>query len=577
MALPSIPPTMDLEGFLSFLFEETEGYVYVATKDPKLSQTNPKFWIKYFFRWPNEQKEIINHVNKYTGTHEVYIAPSLFKRKGCTKDDWAGTHVVWTEFDGGIPDLSNKSCPNPTLRVCSSTTGYEHWYWKIQSYETSCEIFEDIAKRISYGLEGDTSTWNCNRVLRPIHSYHHESKRRVSPIHFNNNRVQLDDFRGLPKPPDGYENIVVPSDIPDVNTIILRYKWSDPAIKLLRDRSPKDRSTSLSQLAHFCAEMGMQNNEIMAVLLNADERWKKFIGRRDRQEQLSLIIANARKKHPQEDKNKLLVLGSVDFIKQTPHTQWVIEGLLPLKSMACLTSKAGTGKTQIALQLGIHLALGKSFTKFNIPAPIRSVFFSLDMPDETLRDYVETMYSELTEAELKQVNENFLIMPLGQKLHLDKGRDQQKVAAIISEWEPQGIWVDTLTKCTAESTNNDEAMERVFDFFKEHVLVNRAFVFGLHHFRKPSSGSKKSTEDLYDVRGAGVIGDNVNLMLSAKSIGKDIISIETLKTRAPRLEPFRIKRTENLNFVEMREGGINSNAYRTSELAEAQDGLSDSI
>lgn len=553
-----MPSRQELIKFFHFLYEDTEGYVYLGRKDHNKKANEPGYWTKEFFHWPTDVDKLVRTCLVRGISSDTYISPSLFREQAATKAAWLGTRVLWAEFDNGAPKQLPPGIPNPALRIRSSTPDHEHWYWKLGYFETSAEVLEQCTRRIAYGLGADLGTWNRNRVLRPPTTIHYESQLRVSVLSENDGYVNLADFAALPDPPQG--DMEIPNEIPDVNDVTLKYPFSDYMIRIFRTRKVPvgQRSSTLSHLSHLCMETGMRDNEVMAMLLNADDRWEKFVGRDDRLQQLTNIIATTRLRHPELDDSsddQLKLVDVISFITSSEHKfEWAVNGLLPKQAIACLVSKPGLGKTQLSLDLAIQMALGKNWLGHRVTDRFKIVFVSLEMHNSMLREYMKTMLYGLSEDERDILTDNFMLLPVGENLFLDGSKDQKRLLAALDNFSPDGIFVDSLSRSTHESTSDEKPMEDAFAFYRKELLKNRkAFVWMIHHFRKATADNKKPNK-LDDVKGAGVIIESANLVVSLwkerPEVIDDPITVRVLKSHmAPPEAEFDILRTNNLRFI----------------------------
>lgn len=551
MAFPTHSTT---EEFFDFLYEDTRGFVYSATKNPATGE-----WLQYFFEWPSQRQELLEHVRDKSDSHEVYTAPSLYRRREATKEAWLGTHVLWAEFDYGTPseiELDRLGVPSVSYRVRSSTDTHEHWYWKLGEFEVSGDALESLTRRIAYNLHADLGTWNRNRVLRPPNTVHHESGRSVVALSRTSARTSVGDFGSLREPPTA-PTLDTVDELPEVMECIAHYHWTENAFNTFRsnDIPVGDRSDRLCWLAYECATMGMGNAEILSVLLNVDERWKKFLGRDDRIEQLLAIVGRARLKFPLPaafSEGRLPVMGSADFVAQDIQIEWVIEGLLPKESLWVLVSPPAVGKTQLTLQLAIHMALGRSFLGFEITRPMRTVFFSLEMPEDNLHYFMKKMFAPFDEDELKLLNNNLLIVPLGYSIRFDNIAEQTRLLDLMDQWQPDGIMIDSLGT-NVSNIDDTPAIINLLDFYKKQIMRRYGCFVGLiHHFRKGQVGNKKPSS-LYDLFGSQYIGSTCDLVLSLwkdnPADRNEPIAVNALKPRMGiGFDEFFITRTEDLSF-----------------------------
>lgn len=552
--LMAFPTHNTTEEFFDFLYEDTRGFVYSATKNPATGE-----WLQYFFEWPTQRQELIEHVRNKSSSLEVYTAPSLYRRREATKEAWLGTHVLWAEFDYGPPteaELARLGVPSVSYRVRSSTDTHEHWYWKLREFEVSGDGLESITRRVAYNLHADLGTWNRNRVLRPPNTIHHESGRSVAVLSVSSARTSVGEFGSLREPPTAATLDVI-DDLPEVMECIAHYHWTENAFNTFRSNSIPvgDRSDRLCWLAYECATMGMSNAEILSVLLNVDERWKKFLGRDDRVEQLLAIVGRARLKFPAPaafSEGRLPVMGSADFVAQDIQIEWVIEGLLPKESLWVLVSPPAVGKTQLTLQLAIHMALGRSFLGFEITRPMRTVFFSLEMPEDNLHYFMKKMFAPFDEDELKLLNNNLLIVPLGYSIRFDNIAEQTRLLDLMDQWQPDGIMIDSLGT-NVSNIDDTPAIINLLDFYKKQIMRRYGCFVGLiHHFRKGQVGNKKPSS-LYDLFGSQYIGSTCDLVLSLwkdnPADRNEPIAVNALKPRMGiGFDEFFITRTEDLSF-----------------------------
>ena len=180
----------DLEKYLDLLFGDDEGYVYAPYKDEDE-------WIKVFFKWPDQKEDLITDIGWDVG--DQYIAPALFGSKS-TKD-FRSSRVVWVDFDEGTPhELGD--FPKPTIRVRSSNSNKEHWYWKLDRAIGSSDEIERFNRQLAYALNGDRGCWNYGRVLRPptTRNYKYNPPAPVSLVELSDSVIDTYVFKVLPEP-----------------------------------------------------------------------------------------------------------------------------------------------------------------------------------------------------------------------------------------------------------------------------------------------------------------------------------------------------------------------------------------
>lgn len=573
-----------LEEFFDFMFGGTKGYTYSPTLHP-----TTKAFEQYFFAWPEEKDRLIEHVRRFSSTHEVYYAPALYSRPEATKDAFLGTWFVWAEFDGTLPtDLKN--VPEPSIKIQSSDEYHQHWYWKLDHFISDLSANEQISKRITYYLQADLAIWNCNRVLRPPDTVHHESSRQTTILRWDSRTYGVEDFARVPAVEAvllGEEDDI--GEVPEAIDVLLKYPWSEDNAKFFKQKevlphpaSGKiDRSGALARLGHICAEMGMSTAESLSLLVHADNRWGKYSRRRDQRHRLLGIISYARAKHPvdpvkAELESPLRVYTYQDFMSQPKEIDWVIEGFVHRKGLLITFGPGGVGKSQLLLRACEAMSTGKDFLNWHVEKPMRMLYISLEMPDEELYTFLRVMNME----ENPLLQQNFMVMPLGLSIKLGSGIAKEHLNRVIEKFKPDGIVIDSFIKAVGEDVNNVKTVIDVVDYVDTYLrLQYGCFVWFIHHPRK-GQPSNKRPDKFDDMFGAGYFGNSAtNVFTVWRTSTKDVLKLSCLKLRmASEWEPFNIRRTKNLNFeIVQNIGRTNTDGNMWTDRQQESNGLGGSI
>jgi hypothetical protein len=545
----------DLTDFLDYLFSGLEGYTYSPTKE-----SSGKF-DQHFFEWPAEKEALVEHVKSNRDDREVYLAPAIFDAPQAIKSHFKATNVLWAEFDGNVPDALGE-IPEPTYRVQSSGPGHEHWYWKLDSPLTDSAQVDGANRSITYALSADTSGWDCNQVLRPPLTTNH--KRGGVPVAVkatSDSTLSLSGFAAIPAAPEPMVELT-DSTIPDVSDVILKYAWPAEAIKTFRmtkDTVPtgdgRGRNVALVYLGYHCAEMGMTDVEIFSVLRNADDRWGKYKDRTDRNKRLTSIIERVRVKYPQvvfQDEEIIPVFGYQDLLDTEITIEWVIEGLLQEQGSMLFTGPSGVGKTQVTLRLAIAMALGKKWLDFPIDKPRKVLFFSFEMGHPDLKYFLTMMNESLNDADRALLQSNFILVPYGEPLYLDSDRGRKQYEAIISDVQPDGVFIDSVGSITSGSLTSEETVKNIVDY-NDHIRKKYSvFTWMIHHMRKAQAENKKPNK-LADVYGNQYLVNRATSVYCLWPKGTKIEVIPLKKRLAKLEEPWDIQRLINLDFMRVAE------------------------
>lgn len=567
MAEPAIPGGggghyTEIESFLESLYGEQEGYVYTPTKDAKSG-----FWQQYFFQWPVQKKQIITHLLAQTNSQDCYVAPSLFKAPSDKKSAWKGTNYLWTEFDGNAPKNPPDGIPSPSIRIQSSKAGHEHWYWRLDSFETDHKVVEGLTKRLAYTLDADKSVWDCSQVLRPPGTIHRHSKQRVRLLSSVDSVFNYGAFGGLV---DVDENIVAsidPSKIPPLQAILLKYKWTADAIDLFNKKVPKGkRSEGLSRLGYDCFEMGMTREEVFAVLNDTAKRWNKFYDNRttDKAEkEVASLVAYCERElslrkalHVVEDEFAFDFEPAGEFIDRELKVDWLFDGFMQKTPLAVIASLPGVGKSTMGMRLGACLVLGQKFLIWNYEPQydaegnerqLKVGFISLEMDEMESRAYMRELRSSMTLEEQAIFNRNFLIVPLGFDLELDDPKLQQLVLEKIVQHNLDFIIIDSVS--AAVNIDEKKQVKNFYQWIRKDVRGNLDVgVLLIHHLRKTANGSGDEEPKISDLYGDLAISRLATSAWGLHETGENIKMVHFKGRLAPKWKNFKIKREIGMTY-----------------------------
>lgn len=567
-----------LNEFLDFLYEGLEGYVYLAASNPKEEGD----WKQEFFKYPTERQKLVSTIRGASKSHEVYIGPALFSAASSLRSNFKVSNVVWTEFDGNAPDWNDTNIPS--LVVQSSGPNNQHVYWKLTEPVTNVDVLEDINRRITYNMSADASAWDANQVLRPPETTNYKNDPLpVGILSVSDNVYDIGVFEELAPAPKQIEAEWELSEMPSPEDVILRYSFTPDMVMLLKKSHVDDRSASLMNLAYGCAQMGLTNNEIMALLILKDDAWGKFKNRKDRLKRLSHIITVAKNKYPSEeedwDSTFTLAFGFQSFLDTDIEINWLIEPMLMEQGNMLLVGPSGVGKTQITLDILVNLALGKDFLHYKVPEAKKIILLSLEMGHGELKVFVKQRASVLTEEELALLETNLIIVPHGEPWFINTPQGQEQVLRLLEEYEPDGLVVDSIGSALNGNISSDEVVQPLTQFNDKIRKKYGMFTWYIHHIRKQSEGQQATQDDVYGNQ--YILNRSTSTYAVLRSKG-DKIKVKNFKNRlAPREKDYFIERDEHLIFHspnedvdKMIENNLNSDEKSKDEGPSAANGLS---
>jgi hypothetical protein len=562
----------DLDSFYDFLYGEREGFVYAATKEHR-GIGGPSFK-QYFFNWPLQKQDLIQFTLLSRSRLDVYVAPAMFSQQEATKEYVIGADVVWAELDD--PPARTDGVPPPTCRIASGGDGHEHWYWKVDQVLSSDEL-DNANRALTYHLEADMSGWDSTQVLRPPSTFNHKRKRETSILEHSGMVLSLAMFDGVPQPPPR-PTMSQPTYMPPVHEVLAKYQFQKTVLDLFNTATPgfQKRSDSLMALGYHCAEMGMADPEILAIVVNADDRWGKFVGREDRFQRLNELVAAARAKYPNAmpqlngHTEPMLVdlrpMGFRTLLNTEVKLEWQWEGLLQKSGYFLLTGPTGVGKTQFSLDAAGHMALGKSFLGREMK-PAKIGFFSLEMGLVDLKYFLQQMQHGFSLEEQDVLEEQLQFFPLGEPLYMTDEGVRQQLDQLVGDLKLDGVIVDSLGSATDESLS-DEMAKKFFHWNDRFRQRHDIFTWYIHHHRK-ANGNNRKPNDIADVFGSQYITSYATSVVCLWDGGMpNLVEYRTLKKRlAPKDAPFLISRNEHLHFQVTKAGSQVSNPVTAPLLA----------
>lgn len=544
----------EISSFLDTLFSvDQKGYIYSPTK------SDTGHWQPYFFKWPQQRQDAIMHMLTQSKHSDVYLAPSLFKAPSAKKQAWKGSNYVWIEFDGNVPETLPNGIPEPSIRVQSSESSHEHWYWQLSEFASDSATLEGLSKALTYTLDADKSGWDCDQVLRPPGTLHHDSSRRVRLLKSNDTVHSFADFKNLVVVNDEKAAAKIAADLPKLDLVVAKYSWDDDAWDLFnKDTQPIGaRSSALTRLGFHCVEMGMSNEECYAVLLDADDRWGKYKHRspEDRAKRLTGIVSHCRGKKELDaelglsDRESFISLG--DFRSSDIKVKWLYEDFLTERGLGIISASPGVGKSTLSLRLGFTATLGLDFFiwKYVGETTRRVAFLSLEMSGVECSKFIGDMWPSFTPDQQDHIDKNFYLLPLGYSMSLADKTNQQNILDEIDKHQIDFLVIDSLKAATAL---DEKKLDVFFNWVNKNIREERGVtVWIVHHNRKPpnETGASRRPKDLGDLYGDTFITAHPTAVISLYRRSATEVEVIPLKVRMAGLgDPFVIRRTPHLNF-----------------------------
>jgi hypothetical protein len=548
----------ELTEFFETIYGHEEGFVYVARKAASKIQAKGD-WTQDWYSWPNDKEKLVSKVLDQSGRYEVYFGPALYKTRNAIKASIKCSRVSWVDFDGNAPEVVEGIQP-PTIRVQSSKPGHEHWYWLHSDYSYNVEEIERLNRNLAYALSTDTSGWDSTQVLRPPGTTNHKRNLGVTVrSSLLENLYERSEFNFAEEAPEPISPVAI-GDLPEVEDILNKYSL-DGKTHLIFQNGKEKRSEALMELGYLLAEKGLENEEILTLLRDADERWGKFHERLDGFARLSQIVSIARVKYPKEDVEppvgRLQGYGFLDLIKtEEIELRWVCEGLLAENGYLLIAGPSGIGKSQLSLDFACKAVLGLDFLDRPCKKDMKIGYLSMEMAGPELKYFVSLQGNGYSDEQLSELNERLILFPVGEPYYLNREKERDELEEMVHEYQLDGIIMDSLSSMVSGELTSEGNVKPVMDWNDKIRKRHNCFTWIIHHNRKGNGDNKKPSK-LDDVFGSYLIPRNATTELTlVQGMGETIQCIPNKVRLSKKPDPFLIYRDSNLHFTLKKSGLI---------------------
>jgi energy-coupling factor transporter ATP-binding protein EcfA2 len=532
----------DLHQFLDYVFGgDQEGYFALSLfKGGKPVQ-------EQFIEWPGGRNRVTaKRLHDISREGDVYFTPALFSSKNRLSTSAIGSWVAWVDYDGGQGSVTTLpqdalSLPPAGLVVASGTPGRSHRYWRSDAFLGASRA-EHLSRGLAINSGSDMSGFDIAQLLRVPGTFNHKTvpPNRVMVIEDSQTIIDFNELRFpiVPLPAQARSELQLGRVTPE--------RWEDLGAytQALFNSIPVvgERSTKLFELACRLFEEHFLMEEVRTIIDNAAKKWGKFDDRNDRDEQLDTIVLRAKDKtapsievlvHDKEDEvdwSQPVSFGTL--LHRAPTIEWIIPGILRKKGLLYLVGPTGIGKSTLALNLSLTLALRRqNFLGMNVEEgePEKVLFASLEMDRSELLEFLSPMSEGMEETDLKLLDENMYLYARGQSLALEEERNQKAFEDQIKLGGYTGLVLDTLGASTKTSLQDETGTRKIADWLDRIRQRFGVWVIVIAHPRKAPAGVKNHVFTIDDAYGSRVFGDRANtvLMLQKARSGLQLTSVKT--------------------------------------------------
>lgn len=228
--------------------------------------------------------------------------------------------------------------------------------------------------------------------------------------------------------------------------------------------------------------------------------------------------------------------------------EWIIDGIIPSRSVGVWTGKRGTFKTFLILNAVFSVASEKPFLD-RFPTKKGKIIY-LDkengIPIMKQRKNMIKKGLEITES----VDVGFICFST---LKIDKTKDMAKLTELIEKEKPSLLIIDTYRRGISFEENDAGEVSKLFvDVLRPIVEKNNLSIILIHHDRKGESQG----DEMDMIRGSSDLANYADFIMKNDRKGKNIILKQLKMRNAPEKCPVEIKiETDEESYIKFVSSG----------------------
>ena len=181
---------------------------------------------------------------------------------------------------------------------------------------------------------------------------------------------------------------------------------------------------------------------------------------------------------------------------------------LEREGLTFLAGEHKTGKSILAINVAISLALGQDFLGFEIPSPRKVLLVQQEISEPAMKDRIDKM---LGAAQPELLQSHFIVPKRREQLwKLTRQPDREDLDRIIHRHAIDLLIADPLSTLHDKKENDNGDMSGILEFFAQLIKKHGIGILVVHHFGKPSQVERQGS---YRMRGASVLGDRPDAII----------------------------------------------------------------
>ena len=240
---------------------------------------------------------------------------------------------------------------------------------------------------------------------------------------------------------------------------------------------------------------------------------------------------------------------------QDIQNEWLVDRLIPPKSVGVWTGKRGSFKTFLVLNCAFCLAEGLDFLDKYPSKKIRILYLDKENGFNVIVPRVKMVKKGLNIE--KDSDIGFICFS---QLHLDNDYDIREIEKLISENDINLLVVDTYRRAIGFDENSAGDVSFLFvNTLRPLVEKHNLSIVLIHHDKKGTQG-----DEMDDIRGSSDLSNYADFILKNERKGKRLI-LKQLKCRnAPEIEPIEVSvATDETTYIKF--GSAGQVQYQSAE------------
>jgi len=254
-----------------------------------------------------------------------------------------------------------------------------------------------------------------------------------------------------------------------------------------------------------------------------------------------------------EHEDKLKIIWDDDLQNyEEEEKEWIVNKLIPNRSVCILTGKRGTLKTFITLLLGYSITSGIDFLGKYSSRQGGVIYIDKENGLSIMKKRTIMIKNGLG-LNKPHLKIGFICFS---QIKIDKLTDIEKLEELVKEHKPKLIIVDTYRRGISFDENDAGAVSELFvDILRPFVERNNLAILLVHHNRKSGQGSG---DEMEEIRGSSDLANYADIILKTERRGETLI-LKQLKNRNAKEEEdqqIKVEFDEETNKMNMIYEGV---------------------